>query len=99
MYFQNNLNNNLYHPSYSPEDLYSAATSGKPSWINYIGSMVAVVARVIDLHSAQQVHEGVVLCSQKKAFLTNRWGILDAVLVSCIGEGCAGELHGGRLCW
>ena len=61
--------------------------------------MVAVVARVIDLHSAQQVHEGVVLCSQKKAFLTNRWGILDAVLVSCMGEGCAGELHGGRLCW
>ncbi|KAL5500266.1 hypothetical protein EMCRGX_G011793 [Ephydatia muelleri] len=31
------------------------------------------------------VHEGVVLCSQMKAFLTNRWGILDAVLlvVSC----------------
>ena len=21
------------------------------------------------------------------------------MLVSCIGEGCAGELHGGRLCW
>eukprot|EP00731_Ephydatia_muelleri_P011759 Em0006g653a len=68
------------HHQTRPEDLYSAATSGKPSWINYIGSMVAVVARVINLHSAQQVHEGVVLCSQMKAFLTNRWGILDAVL-------------------